>query len=324
MRGYVMVLLHRGTSLARLYSIAVAPAFRGEGVARGLIAAAEGAAFAEGASFMRLEARADNEAALALYASLGYRRFGGKSGYYEDGMDAMRFEKPLRPDIQIFAGAPRIPYRRQSLAFTCGPACLQMAIAALAPAHRMTLGEEIEIWREANTIHMQDGPAGCSPFGLALAARRRGYSVRVFANEGEDFFTSSVRSARKRNLVRLAQQLFLEEMDARHIPLERHIPKVDEIAEARAAGAIPIVLISTYALDRKKVPHWVVVDAVSDRFFFVHDPDHDPRDDHASDLDRVGVPIPILDFQRMSRFGKHRQQAVLIISKPEREEVDHA
>lgn len=46
--GYGLVLLHSGTRLARLYSIAVAPAARGRGIAQRLITALEAAAEAEG------------------------------------------------------------------------------------------------------------------------------------------------------------------------------------------------------------------------------------------------------------------------------------
>ena len=43
---------------------------------------------------IRLEVRADNGAA-KLYRDAGYREFGRHTGFYQDGMDALRFEKPL-------------------------------------------------------------------------------------------------------------------------------------------------------------------------------------------------------------------------------------
>jgi len=44
---------------------------------------------------MRLEVRADNVEARALYARLGYRPIGSTLAYYDDGMDAVRMEKGL-------------------------------------------------------------------------------------------------------------------------------------------------------------------------------------------------------------------------------------
>ena len=96
-RGYALLFFRRGSRLARLYSFAVAPEHRGRGLARALLAAAEEAAMKHGAAAMRLEVRADNKDAQALYERLGYRHFGRHSAYYDDGMAALRLEKPLAP-----------------------------------------------------------------------------------------------------------------------------------------------------------------------------------------------------------------------------------
>ncbi|MBL8668036.1 MAG: GNAT family N-acetyltransferase, partial [Rhodospirillales bacterium] len=58
-RGYALLLFNRGTSLARLYSIAVDPRWQREGIGRTLLATAEAAARERGAAWMRLEVRAD-------------------------------------------------------------------------------------------------------------------------------------------------------------------------------------------------------------------------------------------------------------------------
>jgi Peptidase_C39 like family len=47
------------------------------------------------------------------------------SRYYEDGGDALRFEKRLVPNLRALALAP--PYFHQTTQFTCGPACIMMA-----------------------------------------------------------------------------------------------------------------------------------------------------------------------------------------------------
>ncbi|BAI72058.1 acetyltransferase [Azospirillum sp. B510] len=93
--GYGVVAFHAGTPFARLTSFAVAPGTRGQGVGRRLLAALEKAAAAHGCIGVRLEVRADNAAAIALYGSAGYRRFAIHPDYYEDGMAALRLQKPL-------------------------------------------------------------------------------------------------------------------------------------------------------------------------------------------------------------------------------------
>ena len=59
-RGYAMVLLSSGTSMARLYSLAVDPGQRRQGVGSQLLDAAEHAAQEQDCVSMRLEARRDN------------------------------------------------------------------------------------------------------------------------------------------------------------------------------------------------------------------------------------------------------------------------
>jgi ribosomal-protein-alanine acetyltransferase len=93
--GDALLLFRAGSAIARLYSIAVAPEARGAGVGARLLRAAEAAARARGCRRLRLEVRADNAAAIALYEARGYRRFGRRPGYYDDGADAWRYQREL-------------------------------------------------------------------------------------------------------------------------------------------------------------------------------------------------------------------------------------
>ena len=95
--GVAVVFFHASHRIARLYSIAVAPEVRGTGIGEAMLAAAERHARTRGASAMRLEVRTDNGAAQALYERRGYWRFGIRLGYYEDGRDALRYEKAFAP-----------------------------------------------------------------------------------------------------------------------------------------------------------------------------------------------------------------------------------
>lgn len=68
----------------------------------------------------------------------------------------------------------------QATDFTCGPACLMMAMAALDEDYTPSHLDELVIWREANLVMQGPPPAGCGPFGLARAALRRGFAVDVY------------------------------------------------------------------------------------------------------------------------------------------------
>lgn len=95
--GAAVVFHHARHGIARLYSIAVAPEARGAGIGEKLLAAVEREARRRGRTRCRLEVRKDNAAARRLYERRGYRAFGTRAGYYEDGADAVRYEKALSP-----------------------------------------------------------------------------------------------------------------------------------------------------------------------------------------------------------------------------------
>ena len=93
--GYVLVLYRPRSKLARLYSIAVAPHIGRRGVGPLLLAAAEDAARRRGRRAMRLEVHHHNTRAIARYEKSGYSLFGRRRNYYDNGGDALRFEKAL-------------------------------------------------------------------------------------------------------------------------------------------------------------------------------------------------------------------------------------
>lgn len=89
--GYSLLLTRSGSRAARLYSIAVAPAFRGQGMGRRLLDDVVAQARARGCDELRLEVRPDNEAAIRLYRDYGFVPNGTRPHYYQDGADALRF-----------------------------------------------------------------------------------------------------------------------------------------------------------------------------------------------------------------------------------------
>jgi ribosomal protein S18 acetylase RimI-like enzyme len=93
--GALILLTRVNTSVARIYSLVVAPQARGQGIAQRLVQAAERAARRGGRQTMSLEVRVDNQAARALYARLGYQEQMLLLDYYEDGAEGIRLRKAL-------------------------------------------------------------------------------------------------------------------------------------------------------------------------------------------------------------------------------------
>ena len=93
--GYVHVLFRPRSTAARLYSIGVVPHAAGRGIGVALLQAGEQVARRRKAPVIRLEVQPSNRAAIARYEKSGYRRTGHLPGYYNDGSDALRYEKVL-------------------------------------------------------------------------------------------------------------------------------------------------------------------------------------------------------------------------------------
>lgn len=309
--GYGLVLLHRGTRLARLYSIAVAGAARGMGIGRALLKTLEGAAAQQGRLFMRLEVARDNRDAIALYESMGYVSFGVYSNYYEDQRDALRMQKRIRYVEENLQYRP-VPWYQQTTEFSCGPAALMMAMAALDPATELKQELELDLWREATTVFMTSGHGGCHPIGLALSAVRRGFRAEVVLNQEGPLFVESVRNSNKRHIISLVHDQFVERAHKHEVKLHYRDVNQDDIERWLDEGAGVLVLISTYRMNSHKAPHWVTVCAMDDHCLYVHDPH---PDDEQGVLDCQYLPIARADFDKMSVFGRERLRTAVVIRR---------
>ena len=310
--GYALVLYRTGTSLARLYSIAVLPDMQGKGIAKQLIEAIEEASRNKLCAIMRLEVNVNNAPAINLYHKLGYRAIGEIESYYDDGSDALRMEK------RIYTGSLKkeiiAPYYEQTTDFTCGPSALMMAMQTLDPKYEMTRQEELQIWREATTIFMTSGHGGCSPYGLALSAWQRGYRVDLYINQPGAPFVDGVRDPDKKAVIKLVHEDFLERLRDTGITLQIQDISPEHLQAILRSGKAIIALISTWRLNRNKAPHWVFVAGADEQFVYINDPD---ILDNAwqSETDYIRVPISISEFINMACFGRRRLRCLLILDK---------
>jgi ribosomal protein S18 acetylase RimI-like enzyme len=306
--GYALVLFHRGTSLARLYSIAIAEQARGGGLGKQLLQRIEVCALEHDCAYLRLEVRTDNPAALALYERNGYRRFARVHDYYEDHADALRLEKRIlqHQDSRNI----KVPYYPQTTEFTCGPACLLMAMGALQQQRLLERREELQIWREATTVFMTSGHGGCSPQGLALAAWRRGFRVDLQLSMAGPLFLDGVRDEHKKDVMRLVHDEFTAQL--RDTDVAQVIGGLLDLPRLLDDGGQPLVLISSYRLTRSKAPHWVIVTDCDDEFVYLHDPDVD-HSQHRQPMDCQHLPVSHGEFEKMCSFGRGKLRAAVIL-----------
>jgi ribosomal protein S18 acetylase RimI-like enzyme len=94
--GSCIMLTKANTRRARIYSVVVSPAARGQGLGHRFLQTAERAAKQAGREWMVLEVALDNIPAQKLYESRGYQWQRDLEEYYEDGSGGKRLEKRLQ------------------------------------------------------------------------------------------------------------------------------------------------------------------------------------------------------------------------------------
>jgi len=310
--GTAIVLFRPRSGVARLYSIAVAPHMGGRGLGTRLLQAAEAAALARDCQTLRLEVHQGNHTAIARYRKSGYREFARHRHYYEDGGDALRFEKRLVPDIPALKAAP--PYFYQTTDFTCGPACIMMALGWADHAFKPAPAFEFELWREATTIVSNSGPGGCEPYGMAVALKHHGLQPEIYASKPPPYFLESTLSADKRRIMAVTQLAYAGEAEALGIPT--HLTPVNESVLMRAldAGSVAIVLVSGYHMIPRGKPHWIFAFGRDGSRILVHDPAA-IRDEQGMAAAAETYAVPWTAFERVTHLGRDRLSAAIVIRK---------
>jgi ribosomal protein S18 acetylase RimI-like enzyme/predicted double-glycine peptidase len=307
--GSAIMAWRKNSEVGRLYSIVIDPAFQGCGLGSQLLQACEDTALKRGCDRVSLEVRVDNKRAITMYERHGYAVTERLPEYYADGSAGLRMVKTVTKRRQSGIRLA-VPYYAQTLEFTCGPACLMMAMKYHDP--RMTLDRSLELilWKEATLIFMTSGLGGCGPFGLAVAAQRRGFQTRVILADQQTAFLASVRNQEKKDVIRLVDAQLREEAQALGVTQEYFNFTFEDIARALRQNTIPIVLISTYRLHRVKAPHWVVVTGFDRRNVYFHDP---YEGFYTGQAQHVRIAIP--EFRRLHRYGKAVNKSVIFVSR---------
>ncbi len=310
--GAAYMLWRKALTTGRLYNIVTDPGMQGKGIGGRLLQECELEAAYRGIERVTLEVRVDNTGAIGFYEKHGYTHAATMSDYYADGTTGLRMVKPVTQKVPDSVRL-RIPYYHQTLEFTCGPASLLMALAYFDSGTVLSRVQEITLWKEATLVFMTSGVGGTGPYGLALAAADRGYSVRMLTSTDQAPFVKSVRAPQKREVIRLIHEDMRAKAQSLGISTATYNFAIEDLTSMIHRGRVPIVLISTYRLTGDRSPHWVVVTGFDDKNIYIHDPDIESyrgRSERARN-----IAIPRREFQKMSRYGTDSYRCAVIVGK---------
>ncbi|MBU2511202.1 peptidase C39 family protein [bacterium] len=311
--GVAYILWRKNSHSGRLYNFAVDPEYQKKGVGESLLIECETEAVRRSCSQLTLEVRVDNQTGILFYQKHGYESYTTTPNFYDDGAPAIRMVKILKVKVPDRI-RNKVPYYAQTLGFTCGPACLIMAMKFFKPEDKYNRTLEMNLWKEATTIFMTSGFGGTGSYGMALAAAKRGFQARIISSSEKTPFVRSVRIPEKKAIIRLIHD------DMKHRAIHLGVGSMsydftfEDIKSMLLQGWIPISLISTYRLFGTREPHWVVITGFDSDFVYLHDPS-EPVEGEVS-LKTRNVKIDHAEFHRMSRYGKDVYRCALFIGPP--------
>jgi hypothetical protein len=186
-----------------------------------------------------------------------------------------------------------------------------MAMKALDRRQAIDRAHEMQLWREANTVFMGEGHPGSSPYGLALAAWRRGFRVELWLGHRGPFLLGYQKQKAKRAVADLIQREDEKLVKAARIAARVRRWDVGDLAGAIAGGAVPLVLVSTGLFHGDAGPHWVAVGAVDAENVYVNDP-WITRSRRQTPKSQTGRAAGHADFMDMAIYDGER--AVVLIS----------
>ena len=155
--------------------------------------------------------------------------------------------------------------------------------------------------------------------GLALAAVARGFDAEVWVNKKGPLFVEGVRDPNKKRVMSLVHESFIAQAKKQKIPVRYSDIDQARLAASYARGENVLILISTYRLDNRKAPHWVVLSGYDENCLYFHDPDLEIgpyltiADENRDSIECQHVPIARADFASMSLFGSSRLRTAVIV-----------
>lgn len=215
---------------------------------------------------------------------------------------------------EALLAAPRRAYFQQTTGFTCGPSSLQMALAK-GEVGELSRSHELALWREATFMVGKEGPGGCDPFGVALAAGKRGLKPKLVMTSDEPLFLQRARTDELRDLMIFVQGDFRDKAKAAGIPIEFRSYAAEELGRVIDAGGQVILLVDEFPMHGWHTPHWIVLHAHHDGLFLAHDPWTETGYGE-SWLDSSDLPLTADQVMTIGAWGEAPYRVAILLDRP--------
>ncbi len=208
----------------------------------------------------------------------------------------------------------------QSTDFTCGPVCLKMAMHRLDPLRPLAEVNEFLIWREANSVFMGHGHAGCTPHGLGRSAVKRGFTARILTNDLpaiETLFEEDVLKESEKKIYTLVNEHDHECALKEGVEWSSDVPYSQNLLrDLLWQGKVPIILVRAFS---DQEAHWVLIDRLENGIITVIDP-FEKHAAHPSALEdnsdaNATHAMPLDEFETYCLHGKTKAYAILAIGR---------
>jgi len=202
-----------------------------------------------------------------------------------------------------------VPYMRQTTDFTCGPTALLMLMAHYGIIERPDRATELDLWRQATTIE------ACDPYGLAVAASRRGLRPAIVISTDATLFLEDLKTEQERALKRFVQDNFRHLAGETGLQTQLRAFQTAELADVVRAGGAAIVLVDETLVHGDRCPHWILVHGMEGDCFLAHDP-WTENSKGESWVDGYDVPLSADALDRIAWTGEPRYRAMLSFTGP--------
>ena len=201
-------------------------------------------------------------------------------------------------------------YYRQTTEFTCGAVALLLALSRKGLVPPPTRESELALWREATML------LACDPYGLAVAAAKRGASPQVYVNgvagAGDVFFDGPEKFFIDAGLSLDEQRRFYREAAELGVPTYTGMLGGDDVAQHVRNGHMVLVLIDEYLMHDEHCAHWVTAVGMRDGALLIEDPWTD-SDYGESWEDAHELAVLPSELTAMMTWGDHGLQAIIVL-----------